>query len=585
MSDINERYGFTDEAAEEDKFGITDYIGGLAKFVEQCNTPLTMSIQGSWGTGKTSIMNLVKNQLSDSSVPIWFNTWQFSQFNMDNQLAVSLLSSLISEFQLKDKKTVEQANKLVKGLRFVAGVGKDLALAYVDSKIGGRTADMIETATQKAADSIEDDFVDPTVAIRKLRDQFAKCVQQTLEEQNKKRIIIFIDDLDRLEPRKAVELLEVLKIFLDCKNCVFILAIDYDVVCRGVAAKYGSLADDPVEAAEKGKSFFDKIIQVPFKMPIARYDITGYVESCFSKIGVSFNSSEEIKVYEDLIKRSIGTNPRSMKRLFNSYQLLTIVVPSELLAATKNQQLLFAILCLQYCSEAIYNYLIRHAETLSVEIFNAIVDSKYEELIKLVEDVDDLTEDDLASAQPFMEKFREAVDSDGKNGIDNEELQNFIKVLSFSAITSATDTEPAGKRQAASVVTNVNDLKFAYTENKPSDVEKIMNALAEVIPDIPEPLMKNRKKNMAVEYRFSYSQMFGLTIYERKGGFSLEVSGATELIDNPPEYVVGFMKSRGLSGSNWYSKGKYFQFTIKNGNDSDIEEMKKVVKAFVDVLK
>ena len=48
-----------------------------------------------------------------------------------------------------------------------------------------------------------------------------------------------MDDLDRLEHRKAVELLEVLKLFFDVEGCVFILAIDYDVVVKGVTAKYG----------------------------------------------------------------------------------------------------------------------------------------------------------------------------------------------------------------------------------------------------------------------------------------------------------------------------------------------------------
>ena len=62
--------GFTDEAASEDKFGIINYIGGLANFISVCSTPLTISIQGSWGTGKTSIMNLVKQQLPDDVFPV-----------------------------------------------------------------------------------------------------------------------------------------------------------------------------------------------------------------------------------------------------------------------------------------------------------------------------------------------------------------------------------------------------------------------------------------------------------------------------------------------------------------------------------
>lgn len=78
----------------------------------------------------------------------------------------------------------------------------------------------------------------------------------------KDRAVILVDALGRLQPAKAVELLEVLKLFLDCDKSVFVLAINYAVVSQGIKQKYGdSLGND------KGRSFFDKIIQVLFKMP------------------------------------------------------------------------------------------------------------------------------------------------------------------------------------------------------------------------------------------------------------------------------------------------------------------------------
>lgn len=516
-----EAYGFTDEAALEDKFGIADYIGGLAKFIEKCNTPMTISIQGSWGTGKTSIMNLVKNELSKDVVPIWFNTWQYSQFNMDDQLAVSLLSSLIAEFHLEDTETVKETNKLIKALKFTVGVSKDLALAYIDAKVGGRFADMTENAGKKAAEAGEaesqnGEYVDPTSAIRRLRDQFALCVEKTLK--NKSRIVIFIDDLDRLEPRKAVELLEVLKIFLDCKNCVFVLAIDYDVVQRGVIAKYGALDNDLKQSAEKGRSFFDKIIQVPFKMPVARYDISGYVESCFGQIGLHF-SDEELANYVDLIKRSIGANPRSMKRLFNSYQLLMLVVPDKLLRESKNQQLLFAILCLQYCNENIYNFMIRNSDELTGEMFNAIVEGHYTEFTGMTEDVEGITEDDLTAAQPFMEKFRAAVDADGKNGIDDKELANFIQVMKFSAITSAADTETTTKRGSL-IVSDVDDLTMPYmTREQKEHVISLMRSIGE---DVTIQLVKAKYGHIAARIGGANGRTF-TDVYDRKNGYNMDI--------------------------------------------------------------
>ena len=53
----------TDLPAYEDEFDIKHYINGLANFIKSCETPLTIAIQGEWGSGKTSIMNMVREQL------------------------------------------------------------------------------------------------------------------------------------------------------------------------------------------------------------------------------------------------------------------------------------------------------------------------------------------------------------------------------------------------------------------------------------------------------------------------------------------------------------------------------------------
>ena len=102
---------------------------------------------------------------------------------------------------------------------------------------------------------LANDAKDVASAISDLKTEFEKCIKLSLEKQKYERIVFFIDDLDRLEPRKAVELLEVMKLFFDVENCIFVLAIDYDVVVKGVADKYGRFFKDEKENLEKGKSF------------------------------------------------------------------------------------------------------------------------------------------------------------------------------------------------------------------------------------------------------------------------------------------------------------------------------------------
>ena len=84
--------------------------------------------------------------------------------------------------------------------------------------------------------------------------------------------LFFIDDIDRVKPVKALELLEALKTF-DVKGCVFVLAVDYEVVQIGMADKLG------VDLQKlSGKSFFDKIINLPFSMPTQSYSLDKYLE-------------------------------------------------------------------------------------------------------------------------------------------------------------------------------------------------------------------------------------------------------------------------------------------------------------------
>ena len=93
------KIGFTDEPAIKDEFDIKQYIQGLSTFIQECEMPMTIAVQGDWGSGKTSIMNLVSAELNKSVISVWFNTWKFSQFNMEDNLAIIFLTYLTNELE------------------------------------------------------------------------------------------------------------------------------------------------------------------------------------------------------------------------------------------------------------------------------------------------------------------------------------------------------------------------------------------------------------------------------------------------------------------------------------------------------
>lgn len=439
MSDHLTQYGLTDEAAHADLFDIGNYIAGLSSFITSSKTPMTISIQGSWGSGKTSMMQMVRARLGDDIHTIWFNTWQFAQFDLGDSLPFSMMSVLLKQLNASE----DVLQRLKKGLFTVS---RFASMMMADKIGGGPLADGVGNVFNgmKGGDLASE--------IMELKDKFQKAVSDYLSLQGKKRVVVFVDDLDRLEPRRAVELLEVLKLFLDCRQCVFVLAIDYEVVLRGVADKYNF--GDSEEERDKGKSFFDKIVQVPFKMPIASYNITNYVRKCFEEIGIGVQENE-LSTYEELVRTSIGTNPRTLKRLFNAFLLLTFIN-----SQSEKQLLLFAVLCLQHFDEKIYNFVVRNRNKLSRDDFMLLIGGKYQELKESFEEELPFSATELEDCETFLTRFASVIDTNRQDGqfISQAEFSDFISVLELSTMTASTSEN----EKDSGTVSRARPLRYHY---------------------------------------------------------------------------------------------------------------------------
>ena len=446
--------GITDSPAEEDEFGISHYIDGLSKFILNCDTPMTISIQGSWGSGKTSIMRMVQNRIQDKVLPVFFNTWQFSQFDLGNDLPLSMIRFFLEEIGA-------QQDKLYKALHFMGSMTTKIANAAVKMASDGAVDGIFDKKEEDLAHTIKD-----------LHDSLQKHVQEACTKTKKDRIVVFVDDLDRLVPTKAMELLEVLKLFFDCKQCVFVLAIDYDVVVRGAAEKYGFKLNDKtpegLKEAEKGRAFFDKIIQVPFKMPVVEYDISKYMEEGLKKINVNPNE-EDMATYQNLCAYSVGTNPRGLKRILNAFLLLNTMraAKAENVEDAKQQLILFGLLCLQQYKESIYNLIVRVNRRVDEEDATEM----FELFTRLLNDPEaaqhinesyrtELLQADIQAFRPFLEEFLHMLDIKPLNFLldenfeepneeqqkridaNTEKYQLFNQILTLSAST-ASDVDSA----------------------------------------------------------------------------------------------------------------------------------------------
>lgn len=352
---------------ENDKLQIHAFEKALIEFISNTSTPISIALQGEWGSGKTSLMNRVASKLCDQEESefygVWLNTWQFSLLNDNQNILISIIKYLIdsvldvskNEYPEKLKYLIEDVYKVGKSIfKGISRVAVKAAASQINESTGNTVDELLFADSSSKISNIVD-----------LRNKFSNLVQALIEKNiqidNKKRaFLFFIDDLDRIEPEIAVKTLELLKNIFDIDNCIFVLAIDYEVVVKGLKSKFGELNS---KNEREFRSFFDKIIQLPFQMPIHSYIVNSFIKDML----ISVNFIEEDKVSDEFINQvstfinlSVGNNPRSIKRLTNTVSFVNLLIKhknkSEELNETE-KQIIFALTCIQIAYPQVFNLL------------------------------------------------------------------------------------------------------------------------------------------------------------------------------------------------------------------------------------
>jgi hypothetical protein len=306
---------------QKDSFGIEPYALGLANFISGTSTPITIALQGEWGSGKTSLMNSLQESLSDSDTAdfhaVWLNTWEHALMKDAQSTLLDILTELVRETATIAKWDESNTSKLLNKLWNVGKVAAKFAAKTAANKVMDGSSEIIDSAlSSSASDS----------SIGQIRNELEELIANCLEKTKKKGFIFFIDDLDRIDPPVAVQLLELLKNIFNLKKCVFVLAIDYDVVVKGLEPKFGKFSETN---EREFRSFFDKIIQVPFSMPVASYEVNTFLKESLLTInfldGTTSKNDALIAKLSEVASLSVGTNPRSLKRLINSLSLINCI--------------------------------------------------------------------------------------------------------------------------------------------------------------------------------------------------------------------------------------------------------------------
>jgi tetratricopeptide (TPR) repeat protein len=389
----------------EDTLQFKSYADTLVEIISYSQTPITIGVYGEWGSGKTSLMRLTENELEEKKEvnvkSVWFNAWKYDKAH---DLRVALINSILQSIK-NDKTALETVKDKAKGLlkrvnwlglgRTAVNIGASIATPYLaiiplltkilsDSKKG----------TQDFGKLLPDELLkEPAEGktlelIGEFEEEFMKLSSEYVGKDG--RLVVFIDDLDRCIPEKAIDILEAIKLFLNVPQTVFLIGTDKKVIENGILQKYGD------KSVNWGKNYLDKIIQVPFTLPpLSKKEI---IEHFITQLDIS----SDIKGFASIVAE-VGDNPRTIKRLLNNFELQRIL--------TKNRGIMMEDMIL-----AKFNVLEFRWPEFYSELINLYSESNKFNLLKFIEDL--LASDESERENLLKERSQVRIYLSDKNLID-----------------------------------------------------------------------------------------------------------------------------------------------------------------------
>lgn len=316
----------------QDLFGHAPFAKTLAKAIRSYrgSDGIVLALYGPWGSGKSTVLAYVEHELEQAPeeqrpVVVTFNPWWFSG---QENLAKAFLGQLQAVLPDKHAGFKALGNKLAEFGGALGGVA-DVAGAALGIPLGGK---VIEASAKLLATKPKD-----VPALK-------KAVSGLLLEE-KKRVLVVIDDIDRLAPDEVRQLFTVIKALADFPYVTYLLAFDREVATTAISEQTGL----------PGDRYLEKIIQVPFELP--KVDQSTLLQALFVRLDAvmaptpegRFDSHYWTNVFYSGLHR-LFTVPRDIVRLTNALSVTYPAVVGEV-----NPVDFIAIECLRVFLPSVYD--------------------------------------------------------------------------------------------------------------------------------------------------------------------------------------------------------------------------------------
>lgn len=240
-----------------------DLLYRNTRFVDRCHDliagtvepPYAISIDGLWGSGKTTLMKLLQAKLDQSGHPVfWFNPWEYRQ---TENVVLAFLQCLAADQENLLRRMEKSSGTL---LRVLLESGMDAGLKFITR--GTFSLKDIAGALKSAEEpgKIHEQYRN---TIKTITAEFVALVNGISADRGGKSVVVFFDDLDRCLPEDTIQLLEAMKNLFVTPGCnaVFVCGIDTRIAKQFIAEHYKGIGET------FSINYFRKIFNLTLSMP------------------------------------------------------------------------------------------------------------------------------------------------------------------------------------------------------------------------------------------------------------------------------------------------------------------------------
>ncbi|MHC1714410.1 MAG: P-loop NTPase fold protein [Acidaminococcaceae bacterium] len=248
---------------------------------------LTLGIFGLKISFKSMFLKLLKKDIpktSDKVVYIEVNAWMFEDYE---NAKIALMKPIIKELGAEEHKHIfepvaNQINNLARTIDSFKTAPTPVIVNIMNEKNNFAEASSLAAS---ALEQIKSDVKDETVNchmedIRKFKNDF----EAVLEEAGVDNVVILLDDLDRCQPKRIVETMEAIELFLSVRHTTFLILADRQVIDSAVKTKYS-----PKSSTRKfpPNGYLEKSIDIPIYIPVlSAKDIENYLLLLVAQVSV-----------------------------------------------------------------------------------------------------------------------------------------------------------------------------------------------------------------------------------------------------------------------------------------------------------